>query len=323
MGEGLGVEIAPDLLTAAQYVEGWELTQTSTPSGLPNILTGSIATDLPSVKEAAQLKEGGYLACQRGRDGDTAIFLTDGYVLFRHGEKDAYVGHYPGQEHPPVEALEAALFRALLSQNVLLVHALVFKYRGKGFMALGESGAGKTTLALAALAAGAEIVSDDRVAIRAEDDAIKAYGMRPYLQIRPASLRCIENSGELAALGIPTAATSVTRLEHALLPGFVIDNTSIDCTLLLQNPTPRQRPASAIMEAVSAAEILVAAIAGSLPYIYSMNPAALSAEPYNITNGLLTVPHTARLITGGDLMCRPAEAFVHLLDNLQSHPQKA
>lgn len=57
--------------------------------------------------------------------------------------------------------LRAALFRALGEHGFSVLHAGAFEIGGRGFVVVGESGAGKTTLAMIALRAGGRVVSDD------------------------------------------------------------------------------------------------------------------------------------------------------------------
>ena len=55
-----------------------------------------------------------------------------------------------------------------------ILHASCVCVEGKGVLILDKSGAGKSALALALMAYGAELVADDRVALRVEDGAVIA-----------------------------------------------------------------------------------------------------------------------------------------------------
>ena len=59
--------------------------------------------------------------------------------------------------------LRAAVFRAFAEQGFSVLHAAAFEVAERGFLVVGESGTGKSTLAMLALRAGGRVVSDDSV----------------------------------------------------------------------------------------------------------------------------------------------------------------
>lgn len=71
------------------------------------------------------------------------------------------------------------------------LHASAVAVGGAGLLIRGRTGAGKSTLALGLIARGAELVSDDRVILRAGDSP----GDRPVLEPPPAIAGLLEAHG--------------------------------------------------------------------------------------------------------------------------------
>ncbi len=103
------------------------------------------------------------------RDGPAdLVILRGGTVRLVPGSRTAEVtlrgpsraGSVPWQ----AEALLAAVQQALAQQGWATLHAGAFELDGLGVLAVGPTHAGKTTLCLAALAAGGRVVSDDWLA---------------------------------------------------------------------------------------------------------------------------------------------------------------
>ena len=58
--------------------------------------------------------------------------------------------------------------------NAQILHASCVAWQGRGALILGQSGAGKSALALQLMAFGADLVSDDRTELMAEADVLTA-----------------------------------------------------------------------------------------------------------------------------------------------------
>ena len=72
---------------------------------------------------------------------------------------------------------EILMIKLLSQQRGILVHACGIAYHGKGFLFLGSSGAGKSTIAnLWSRKDDTDILSDDRIIIRNKDDSFFIYG---------------------------------------------------------------------------------------------------------------------------------------------------
>ena len=69
--------------------------------------------------------------------------------------------------------------------GLLLVHGAAFEYNGTGILAMGETGAGKSVLTAAALAARARVVSDDWVMVgRDNRGRLNAERLREFMMLR-------------------------------------------------------------------------------------------------------------------------------------------
>lgn len=97
------------------------------------------------------------------------------------------------------------------------VHASCVAFGGRGVLILGPSGAGKSALALQLMALGADLVADDRVALRVQDGGLVASappGLPPLIEARGLGL--------LRALLQPEArvvlAVDLGRIEPDRLP---------------------------------------------------------------------------------------------------------
>lgn len=86
--------------------------------------------------------------------------------------------------------LEMAVIHALALEGIPVFHGAGFTLGGEAVLALGRSGAGKTTLAAAALRAGGKVISDDSlIALRHRCGALAVQPFRRDLQVRRGSRR--------------------------------------------------------------------------------------------------------------------------------------
>ena len=91
-------------------------------------------------------------------------------------------------QHVRYELIELAVFTlAARTQGLLPLHAACVGKHGRGFLVLGESGAGKSTFALASLSAGFELVAEDGVFV--DVDEARATGAANFLHVRVDGLR--------------------------------------------------------------------------------------------------------------------------------------
>ena len=101
--------------------------------------------------------------------------------------------------------------------NAQILHASCVAWQGRGALILGQSGAGKSALALQLMAFGADLVSDDRTELLAEADVLTARA--------PATIQGLIEARGVGLMRVPF----VTQAEIAL----VID---------LDQPEPNRLP---------------------------------------------------------------------------------
>lgn len=126
--------------------------------------------------------------------GEQACFYrSDGSWIIRLGEDDGstpvdrtvildpsgntgtlvmHIDHFPtlSKSFPLEYPLEDLLFRHVLAgHSALLIHACGVSWQGRGYLFVGSSGAGKSTVARLWKEAGAAILNDDRIVLEASD----------------------------------------------------------------------------------------------------------------------------------------------------------
>jgi hypothetical protein len=102
------------------------------------------------------------------------------------------------------ELIEFAVYMlAARTQGLVPLHAAAISHRGRGLLLMGDSGAGKSTVALQCLLHGLEILSEDGVFVRPAD--LRATGLANFLHLQPRGLRFVQ------------AAASATRISRSPL----------------------------------------------------------------------------------------------------------
>lgn len=104
----------------------------------------------------------------------------------------------------------------------VILHATSLAHRGRSLLILGRSGSGKSTLALQMLAFGAELICDDRTALRRDGDRLIAGPA-------PAIAGLIEARG-VGLLAVPQADPAPVALA-----------VDLDITETARLPPPRTR----------------------------------------------------------------------------------
>jgi hypothetical protein len=101
--------------------------------------------------------------------------------------------------HTRYELIEFAVFTlAARAQRLVPLHAACIGRGGRGILLMGESGAGKSTVALHCLLDGFDFLSEDSVFVAPE--TMLATGVANFLHVRPDSLRWLGRSREAAAI---------------------------------------------------------------------------------------------------------------------------
>jgi HPr kinase/phosphorylase len=150
------------------------------------------------------------------------------------------------QNHLAPASLSACRFDAVkpdlettLSALDTNIHASCIAVDGKGLLILGDSGSGKSSLALALMAFGAELVSDDRVLLSLEDEKIKAQAPTAISGMIEARGVGILNSSYLPHVYI-NVVVNMQKTERMRLPekkSFDILGVSIPCYHRSDNPS--------------------------------------------------------------------------------------
>lgn len=134
--------------------------------------------------------------------------------------------------------------------EALLLHGSAVSVGGCGLLILGPSGAGKSSLAIEMLALGAQLVSDDRVWLRASQNGLllqapdavagrieaRGLGLISCAHRSEASLKFCIDLSQYSDRRLPFVQ-EVTRLEHrvSVIPGGPDVPRAAALLLLLQN----------------------------------------------------------------------------------------
>lgn len=103
------------------------------------------------------------------------------------------------QYHARYELIEFAVFTlAVRVQQLASLHGACVGVGGRGALLMGESGAGKSTVALQCLLEGFEFLSEDSVFV--EPATLRATGVANFLHVRADSLRWVAKASDRARI---------------------------------------------------------------------------------------------------------------------------
>jgi hypothetical protein len=125
------------------------------------------------------------------------------FVILSPGEASALVTVTPRMlrfaYHTRYELIEFAVFTlAARAQGLVPLHGACVGRDGRGILLLGESGSGKSTVALHCLLSGLDFLSEDSVFVA--PNSLLATGVPNFLHIRADSLRWLGRTPEAAEL---------------------------------------------------------------------------------------------------------------------------
>ena len=267
-----------------------------------------------------QLVENEYIACMPTGSGapNLRLYCRDGAIATQLEDKRILLQEtaWAGTGGEPFRALEAAFGLALLAQHALVAHALVFEYQGKGYLAFGDGGAGKTTLALAVILAGGRVVTDDRVLLTRSARATQARCFRPFLRFRQTSLQALARHVELPAWvekGIeqPDGALRVNFEQidqHNLLPEVEVS------TMFLMHSAGRSE--STRVRAVHAGNLVAWMLNASCPHYFVPELSAAGVDWKGDLVALTDGISPWEVVVGTRLLSSPVEEFYSLLAQL-------
>ena len=114
------------------------------------------------------------------RDDATKVYLADGMTRVSDTEGDIPTYLRTPSQPSLGGALGVAISRGIAESGGLVLHAAALEYNGLKALTLGQGGAGKSSLAAAALCAGGKIVSDDLVvALKRPDGVVRSPELHP------------------------------------------------------------------------------------------------------------------------------------------------
>jgi HPr Serine kinase C-terminal domain len=128
---------------------------------------------------------------------------TSNTVVISPGERAALVIVSPEmlrfQYHTRYELIEFAVFTlAVRAQQLASLHGACVGLGGRGVLLMGESGTGKSTVALQCLLEGFEFLSEDSVFV--EPATLRATGVANFLHVRSDSLRWVAKPRDSARI---------------------------------------------------------------------------------------------------------------------------
>lgn len=160
-------------------------------------------------------------ASRPGASGGDLLPLPGGRLLV-HPEREvveAMLGEVAATEdYLHLDVLDAGLAVALSQRRVLLVHGAAFIHHGSGTLAIGDSGTGKSTLAAAAVAAGARVLSDDTVLVHDAGDRLEARPFRNHLGFRQDPTASLPRQSAAKLRRLDGDGWAWWRLDLAALP---------------------------------------------------------------------------------------------------------
>jgi hypothetical protein len=162
--------------------------------------------------------------------------------------------------HARYELIEFAVYMlAARCQSLVPLHAGCIGRRESGVLMIGQSGTGKSTLALHCLRAGMELLSEDSVLVTPQ--TLQATGVGSYLHLRKDSLNFLQNTREVARIsrsavirrrsGIEKYEVDVRRTKFAIASCAM----RIRAGLFLSKRTARARDRGALLVPLTAAQI--------------------------------------------------------------------
>lgn len=127
--------------------------------------------------------------------------------------------------------VEAALAHALAAGGECFLHAAALELRGRSLLVVGDSAAGKSTLAAAAVACGGRVISDDSLLLGLDGGRPLVRGARRNVWLRAGSAALLP---ALERRGLPTERIGGRiRLARRDAPAAFRISTRPDCLVLL------------------------------------------------------------------------------------------
>jgi hypothetical protein len=246
---------------------------------------------------------------------EDALVGSGGVVWIAPGRRLARVAITPDRDDPfALEALlGAALTHAMALLGCLPLHGMAAEVDGIGVLALGDSMAGKSTLALAMLHAGGHIVSDDFLLAQFKDGRLVVSALRQDLYVREGSFELIP--AELGPLfSSNDAGLGRMKLSRNLAPQAFINEVSPQVIWFLDGT---RRSAKLFVIEFSQAEAFRSLLQIGSPLFISNR---YNAEKSAVLPQIVHIVQSARnfsVQTGSNLFKSPSSVIQRLLKEIE------
>jgi hypothetical protein len=154
------------------------------------------------------------------------------------------------------------------------LHAAALRWKDRGVLILGERGAGKSSLVLAASSLGGEVVSDDWLLTGVLRGQVRVERLREFLMFRPGAPWQAFGQGMQTLTGLTIVPGPDRRHVlpiHGSQPAFPTW-TPIERMVFLQAPE-RERPAHSRLEPIHQSRLLAGLVEASMPRLLTGNSA--------------------------------------------------
>ncbi len=201
------------------------------------------------------------------------------------------------------QSLQLLLAQQWARGGLMPLHACAFRLADQGILALGDRGAGKSSLVLAALSVGAEVVSDDWLLLGLDRfQAIQAERLRQFLMLRPGPVVDQFSATLTGDLSISGDGRVVWPIEDDN-PRFPISR-SIDQCWWLSSPTA-DRPATTNSAPLAQSAMLAHLVAAAMPLLLTREFAIEQRTLLNALKHIVEQAGCIELTTGRDLLDQP------------------
>jgi hypothetical protein len=240
--------------------------------------------------------------------------LSDGQVRLQSGGGAIlHLNHSQARDRLIPQALHLALCQQWARCGLIPLHACAFELNGKGVLALGEQGAGKSVLAMSALAAGGQLISDDWVLLGTNsENQLCVERLREFVMLRPGKV-LDQLQVRLPELGTRPAGPD-GRLSWPIPasdPRFPVSCRLDQLWWLGSATNPRSTISSAA--SIDQARLFGQLIESAMPLLFSprfpVERQALSTTLQRLLSGVVI----RRVETGIDLIDQPAQTLETLI----------
>lgn len=199
-------------------------------------------------------------------------------------------------------------------QGLIPLHAAALRWRDQGLLVLGDRAAGKSSLILAALEQGAQVISDDWLLVGHCNGEARAERLREFLMFRTGATW--DRFGPAINERMAFDQTSDGRFLHAistedhetLFPVW----TGLDRCLLLHTPAST-RPRTTRLAATDHSSVLAQLIEAAMPILMTTRFPLERERLFERFHALVSGLPTVSAVTGFDLTTRPGAVLDRLV----------